>query len=114
MGKSAIVQRFVNDTFSFLHKATTGADFYCKDIAIEQNSKTVQIKLSIWDTAGQERWSQTMGAAYYRGADACILVYDINSEQSLISLHQWYADFSKYADMENTVFIVVGNKLDAY
>ena len=35
----------------------------------------------IWDTAGQERF-QTMGATFYRGSDACILVYDITNEKA--------------------------------
>ena len=31
----------------------------------------------IWDTAGQERF-QSLGVAFYRGADCCVLVYDVN------------------------------------
>lgn len=34
--------------------------------------------MQIWDTAGQERF-QSLGVAYYRGADACVLVYDVNN-----------------------------------
>lgn len=34
--------------------------------------------MQIWDTAGQERF-QSLGVAFYRGADACVLVYDITN-----------------------------------
>ena len=39
----------------------------------------------IWDTAGQERF-QSLGVAFYRGADCCVLVYDVNNNKSYESL----------------------------
>ncbi len=35
----------------------------------------------LWDTAGQERF-QSLGVAFYRGADCCVLVYDVNNSKS--------------------------------
>ena len=46
----------------------------------------------IWDTAGQERF-QSLGVAFYRGADACILVYDITNPKSFESLDNWRTEF---------------------
>jgi Ras-related protein Rab-7A len=46
----------------------------------------------IWDTAGQERF-QSLGVAFYRGADACILVYDITNEKSFAGLDTWREEF---------------------
>ena len=40
------------------------------------------VSMEIWDTAGQERF-KSMGGAFYRGADCCVLVYDITSKQVL-------------------------------
>ena len=34
-------------------------------------------RAQIWDTAGQERF-QSLGVAFYRGADSCVLVFDVN------------------------------------
>lgn len=48
--------------------------------------------LQIWDTAGQERF-QSLGAAFYRGADCCILVYDVTKIQSFEHLERWKAEF---------------------
>lgn len=68
----------------------------------------------IWDTAGQERF-QSLGVAFYRGADACILVYDITSEKSFDQLSNWRDEFLQQAnprDPDNFTFVVIGNKVD--
>ena len=94
VGKTSLMQRFVNNSFSVVHKATTGADFHCKDIRVRLNEQTdVLAKLQIWDTAGQEKWSPTMGSSYYRGADCCVLVYDATIHYTLDSIKQWLGDF---------------------
>jgi len=48
----------------------------------------------IWDTAGQERF-QSLGAAFYRGADCCVLVYDVNNLKSFETLNNWHTEFLK-------------------
>lgn len=68
----------------------------------------------IWDTAGQERF-QSLGVAFYRGADACILVYDITVEKSFDQLNSWREEFLNQAnprDPDNFTFVVIGNKVD--
>lgn len=72
------------------------------------------VTLQIWDTAGQERF-QSLGVAFYRGADACILVYDITQPKSFESLDSWREEFLVQAsppDIENFPFVVLGNKVD--
>ena len=46
----------------------------------------------IWDTAGQERF-QSLGVAFYRGADCCVIVYDVNSNKSFENLDHWKDEF---------------------
>lgn len=48
--------------------------------------------IQIWDTAGQERF-QSLGVAFYRGADCCVLVYDVNVAKSFENLNRWREDF---------------------
>lgn len=70
--------------------------------------------MQIWDTAGQERF-QSLGVAFYRGADACVLVYDITDAKSFEQLQSWREEFLMQAiprDPDNFPFIVLGNKLD--
>jgi Ras-related protein Rab-7A len=65
-------------------KPTIGADFSNKEITV--NGKIVT--LQIWDTAGQERY-QSLGTAFYRGADCCMLIYDITNLQSFENMQMW-------------------------
>ena len=37
------------------------------------------VTMQIWDTAGQERF-QSLGVAFYRGADCCVLTYDVTGQ----------------------------------
>ena len=48
--------------------------------------------LQIWDTAGQERF-QSLGVAFYRGADCCVLVYDVNAQKTFDNLDTWRDEF---------------------
>ncbi|XVE54267.1 hypothetical protein DITRI_Ditri03aG0066900 [Diplodiscus trichospermus] len=80
--------RYVNRKFSNQYKATIGADFLTQEVQIEDRVFTLQI----WDTAGQERF-QSLGVAFYRGADCCVLVYDVNVMKSFDHLNNWREEF---------------------
>ena len=70
--------------------------------------------LQIWDTAGQERF-HCLGQAFYRGADCCVLTFDVNSASSFKNLDNWRDEFLIQAnlnDPESFPFIVIGNKID--
>ena len=64
----------MNKRFSAAYKATIGADFLTREVVVDGRLVTMQL----WDTAGQERF-QSLGVAFYRGADCCVLVYDVNN-----------------------------------
>ncbi|KAK6091512.1 Ypt/Rab-type GTPase Rab7 [Batrachochytrium dendrobatidis] len=82
------MNQYVNSKFSTQYKATIGADFLTKEVMVEERSVTMQI----WDTAGQERF-QSLGVAFYRGADCCALVYDVNNVKSFDNLDSWRDEF---------------------
>ena len=69
-----MLNAFVDTKFTQSYKATVGADFTEKEISVDGKI----VHLEIWDTAGQERF-RSLGGAFYRGADCCVLVYDITS-----------------------------------
>ena len=56
VGKTALLERFVNHTFTKQFKATIGADFLVKEIEMEDESR---VTLQLWDTAGTERFAAT-------------------------------------------------------
>ena len=69
--------------------------------------ETVLIAPQLWDTAGQERF-QSLGVAFYRGADCCVLVYDVNNSKSFDTLDSWRDEFLIQAsprDPENFPFV---------
>ncbi|GKB25008.1 ribonuclease H-like domain, reverse transcriptase, RNA-dependent DNA polymerase, partial [Tanacetum coccineum] len=68
----------------------------------------------IWDTAGQERF-HSLGVSFYRGADCCVLVYDVNIQKTFETLQTWHEEFLKQADPsepESFPFVLLGNKVD--
>ena len=106
VGKSSLLLRFIDNTFSEQFISTIGVDFKIK--TIEVGGKI--IKLQIWDTAGQERF-RTITSSYYRGAHGIILVYDISDMSSFNSIKLWLQEVEKFA-MEDATKILVGNKCD--
>jgi len=110
VGKTSLMNQYVNKKFSSQYKATIGADFLTKEVMVDDRLVTMQI----WDTAGQERF-QSLGVAFYRGADCCVLVYDVNNAKSFETLSSWMDEFLVQAsprDSENFPFVVLGNKID--
>ena len=110
VGKTTLINQFVNNEFKADFKATIGADFSSKTMTVDDQ----QIELQIWDTAGQERF-HAVGAAFYRGTDACILVYDCTQVESFNRLEFWRNDlFSKSQMDPDTKFpiIIFSNKSD--
>lgn len=110
VGKTSLMNQYVNKKFSASYKATIGADFLTKEVLVDDRLVTMQL----WDTAGQERF-QSLGVAFYRGADCCVLVYDVNNSKSFDTLDSWRDEFLIQAsprDPESFPFVVLGNKID--
>ncbi|KAI8048385.1 vacuolar biogenesis protein [Syncephalis plumigaleata] len=110
VGKTSLMNQYVNKKFSNQYKATIGADFLTKEVMVNDRLVTMQI----WDTAGQERF-QSLGVAFYRGADCCVLCFDVNNARSFDALDSWRDEFLIQAsprDPENFPFVVLGNKVD--
>jgi Ras-related protein Rab-7A len=110
------MQQYVQKKFSNQYKATIGADFLTKEILIDDKLVTMQVSYltEIWDTAGQERF-QSLGVAFYKGAECCVLVYDITNPKSFETLNTWKEDFLMQAapkDPEHFPFVLIGNKVD--
>lgn len=94
-------------------------DFFLKKILGKKTSRTTlypnyipflildclcePIYFQIWDTAGQERF-QSLGVAFYRGADCCVLVYDVNVMKSFDNLNNWREEFLIQVIIETSAF----------
>ncbi|XP_013768415.1 ras-related protein Rab-7a-like [Pundamilia nyererei] len=110
VGKTSLMNQYAIKKFSNQYKATIGADFMTKEVMVGDQV----VVLQIWDTAGQERY-QSLNAAFYRGADCCVLVFDLTAQKTFKSLDNWKEEFLFQAsprNPENFPFVVLGNKID--
>ncbi|CDQ65596.1 unnamed protein product [Oncorhynchus mykiss] len=124
VGKSSLLLRFADNTFSGSYITTIGVDFKIRTVEINGE----KVKLQIWDTAGQERFrtiTSTIEMAhralragvgnptsvrYYRGTHGVIVVYDVTSAESFVNVKRWLHEINQNCD--DVCRILVGNKND--
>jgi len=85
VGKSCLVDRYINSTFDSQQKNTIGAAFAAKRVKLSEDKS---VTLGIWDTAGAERF-ESLSRVYYHGARAAIVCFDVTSSQSWQKLKFW-------------------------
>jgi len=108
VGKSCLLLRFADDTYTETYISTIGVDFKIRTVEIDGKV----IKLQIWDTAGQERF-RTITSSYYRGAHGIIVVYDVTDEDSFTAVQRWLSEIDRYCH-EHVNKMLVGNKCDLH
>jgi small GTP-binding protein len=110
VGKTSIIGRFVNGTFDQTYKATVGFSHHSRTVDADGE----KYALDVWDTCGSERF-RSVAPTYYRGSDACILVYDATQLKTVEALSYWYEEFSSIVNTDigsNVPVLIVGNKSD--
>ncbi|ETN62758.1 ras-related protein Rab [Anopheles darlingi] len=105
VGKSSLLIRFSDNTFSGSYITTIGVDFKIRTVLLNGE----RVKLQIWDTAGQERF-RTITNTYYRGTHGVIVVYDVTNSESFGNVKRWLQEIESNCDVVNKV--LVGNKND--
>ena len=108
VGKSSILQRYIQKLFNAEYTCTIGVDFFMKTINIRDKS----IKLQLWDTAGTEKF-KSITTGYYRGANAAFVVFDLTSKSSFDSVSDWIENYYKYSNPDSEQHVIlIGNKSD--
>ena len=105
VGKTSLVERFINDRFEESYISTLGYNVYEKQIKHDGNI----ISLMIFDIGGQEKF-RNLRMKYADGAHNAFIVYDINDKESVANVKQWKADLFEFAG--DVPFILIGNKND--
>ena len=109
VGKTTLIKQFTSGQVSN-PSVTIGTDFMTK----QMNVKGKDVSIQLWDTAGQEKHS-SLGFAFYRGANICVLCFDLTSAESFGRLDYWKRNFLDQASPPNPAtfpFLVIGNKSD--
>ena len=120
VGKTCLLLRYANDSFSPTFITTIGIDFKIKNIQLDGKRIKLQVRClifsmrclltnpfshhshfhrlhQIWDTAGQERF-RTITTSYFRGAQGILLVYDVTDRNSFISIRNWVAQIQMVSE----------------
>ena len=105
VGKSKLVERFLMASYEPRQLSTYALTLF-RHVA---NIDGEQVKVDFWDTAGQERFN-SMHAAYYHMAHACIICFDVTRKQTYKNLPTWYKELRDYRP--GIPVICVANKID--
>ncbi|XP_062066205.1 ras-related protein Rab-7L1 isoform X1 [Lepus europaeus] len=111
VGKTSLVQRYSQDSFSKHYKSTVGVDFALK---VLQWSDSEVVRLQLWDIAGQERFT-SMTRLYYRDASACVIMFDVTNATTFSNSQRWKQDLDSKLTLPNgepVPCLLLANKCD--
>eukprot|EP00826_Nyctotherus_ovalis_P007657 TRINITY_DN11946_c0_g1_i3.p2 TRINITY_DN11946_c0_g1~~TRINITY_DN11946_c0_g1_i3.p2 ORF type:complete len:191 (+),score=39.72 TRINITY_DN11946_c0_g1_i3:186-758(+) len=106
VGKTSLLKRFSEGTFTFSTRTTIGLDAVSREMTINNN----KVLVKLWDTAGQERF-QTITHSFYKQCQGVLLVFDVGSRKSFSSTHKWLKNIHNYSSADIVKYLV-GNKVD--
>lgn len=109
VGKSSLVNRFVDGRFEFDLKPTIGAAIFVKNIELYNKL----IKLQIWDFGGEERFHFLL-KSYAYGSFGGIFMFDLTNAHSLNEIYDWISIFrgSLESNFKEAPILLVGGKSD--
>jgi len=111
VGKTSIIKRYIDGTFSSKYKYTIGVDFALKVLELE---KDTIVRLQLWDIAGQERFG-VMTHVYYKESAAAVIVFDVTSPRTLDAVIKWKKDVDSKVHAANgnpVPSLLLANKCD--
>ncbi|NVM38281.1 MAG: GTP-binding protein [Candidatus Lokiarchaeota archaeon] len=107
VGKTSLINQFVESSFNEDYKPTLGANIIRKDV----NLDNTKVRLIMWDLAGQEKY-RVVRSMYFQGCEGALLVYDVTRYHTLDSINdKWLKDYKKHVKKKGA-FILIGNKTD--
>lgn len=109
VGKTSIIQTFMNGTAQMQSQVTPKCADFQRVITVNEDDKRHSLKLNIWDAAGDHD-VRNLAHLYLRGVQVGVLVYSIDSRTSFQSLTDWLECLNQAN--ESTLLFLVGNKSD--
>ena len=114
VGKTSLVERFVNDRYDEKYLTTIGIKISekllppCRD---DRTGSTIQHTFLIWDIAGLEKFDK-VSTHYFRGAAGALAVADLTRSDTISDLYSLCEKF-KHINPQAQLQII-GNKIDLF
>ncbi|XP_058946760.1 ras-related protein Rab-38-like isoform X2 [Pocillopora verrucosa] len=111
VGKTSIIRRYTEGSFTPNYKLTIGVDFALKVLYWDEMTK---INLQLWDVAGHERFGH-MTRVYYKYAIAAIIVFDLTRPPTFDAVLKWHWDVNQKVMLTNEKpipVLLLANKCD--
>jgi small GTP-binding protein len=85
VGKTSLIRRFVDQSFSDRYLSTVGVKISRKLVALSETTKYDSAQLLIWDLEGQTKF-KSIAPSYLQGASGAIIVADATRPETIASI----------------------------
>ena len=109
VGKTSIINRYINNEFNNEAPSTLGASFATKEVKMDK----IKYLVNVWDTSGQEKYHSVTNL-FINGSNIVILVYSVDSKISFEGLEYWYNTIKEKLEGDKYILAVIGSKGDLY
>ncbi len=107
VGKTSIINRYINNKFDPDNDNTLSSSFSTKEVI----KNDVLYRLNLWDTIGQEKYNAITNILI-KGSNIVILVYSVDSFSSFENIDFWYNNVKDILQEDKYILAIVGNKSD--
>ena len=108
VGKTSIINRFIDNRFNRNLKNTINIEFRIKSIKLDSNTV---VDLKIWDTCGEEKF-HSITKNFYHEADGIFIIFDLGNYQSFSNIKIFMKDINDVCNINNKAIMIIGNKND--
>lgn len=108
VGKTSIINRFIDNRFNRNIKTTINIEFKIKSIKLDPNTV---VDLKIWDTCGEERF-HSITKNFYHEADGIFIVFDLGNFNSFSNIKIFLNDINDICNIKKKSIMLIGNKND--
>ena len=109
VGKTSLINKYIENRFEESYQPTLGVNILTKDIILDD--KNAETRLVLWDIAGQDKYELTR-KLFFEGCHGALFVYDITRSSTFEGIKKkWIEDFKNFARPDG-VYILIGNKVD--
>ena len=109
VGKTSLMNQYIDKTFTESYLMTMGSDKTLKKINIDG----IVVSLEIFDTVGQPDY-RAVNKIFMKNTDIALIIYDITNRKSFEELTNWIYSVNQSNNNKNVIFGIAANKSDLY